>query len=512
MKRGVRWLKFLGIGVLALLLVFFVMVVVPFRKISFPIKDYEVLIIENISIVDVRNDTIIPGQNILIRGQTIQSISAEPIVKETAGADRTKVIDGTNQFLIPALWDMHVHLTKHSPAIAYPAFIQHGITHVRDMRGAYHDRDPFAGVQSKLENWNRDVQEYKLVGPRLHGYTSFAVDGPHTMFEGLPDFYNCRTPEEATRLVAFFKKKNVTLIKVYNNIPRASFFTLMKEAKSAGIEVAGHKPMSVSTVEAANAGMKSLEHARFIIWDSFSGADSLISAYQPPYRVNTQMRLRMLREHDISKLREIFDAFKRNNTWYCPTHLTRRDEAFAGDENYRSRYDSINPILRLLSMEDLDAVVKEDTTAQGRKAFFDFYTRGLELSGKASSAGIKILAGSDVPELPGSSLHEELMELTKAGLPPFEMLRTATLYPAQYYGLDSEYGSIEPGKKADMVILSASPVLSARNTRSISGVIFDGRYQDANALSNLREKVATRSKSIVMSAKLVWDMLIYLTL
>ena len=124
MKRGVRWLKFVGIGVLALLLVFFVMVVVPFRKISFPIKDYEVLIIENISIVDVRNDTIIPGQNILIRGQTIQSISAEPIVKETAGADRTKVIDGTNQFLIPALWDMHVHLTKHSPAIAYPAFIQ----------------------------------------------------------------------------------------------------------------------------------------------------------------------------------------------------------------------------------------------------------------------------------------------------------------------------------------------------------------------------------------------------
>jgi imidazolonepropionase-like amidohydrolase len=511
MKIAGRLLKFVGIGVLLLLLIFFGMVVAPFQKICFPNASHKVLIIENISIIDVKEDTVIPGQNIVIRDDVIESISAEAIVKERIGEEAI-VVDGTNQFIMPALWDMHVHLTKHSPDIAYPAFIQHGITHVRDMRGAYNDRDPFAGVQSKLETWNERVQNYSLLGPRLHGYTSFAVDGPHAMFKGLPDFYNCRTPAEAIRLVAFFKEKKVTLIKMYNQIPRESFFTLMKEAKSAGIEVAGHKPMTVSTVEAANAGMKSLEHARFIIWDSFAGADSLISAYHPSYRVTSQLRLRMLREHDTAKLQEIFNAFKTNKTWYCPTHLTRRDEAFAGDDQYRSRYDSINPILRLLSMEDLDAVLKEDTSALGRKIYSDFYEKGLELTGEASNAGIKILAGSDVPELPGSSLHEELVELTKAGLSPFEMLRTATLYPAQYYGLDSVYGSIEIGKKADMVILSGNPVLSTSRTNAISGVIFDGRYLDANALADLREKVTSRSRSILMSAKLVWDMLIYMTL
>jgi hypothetical protein len=95
------------------------------------------------------------------------------------------------------------------------------------------------------------------------------------MYKGLPRFFNCSSSADAKKLVAFLAQKKGTLIKVYNNIPREAYFTLMQEAKKAGIDVAGHKPVQISTVEALDAGMKSLEHARFFIWDSFSGSDSL---------------------------------------------------------------------------------------------------------------------------------------------------------------------------------------------------------------------------------------------
>jgi imidazolonepropionase-like amidohydrolase len=220
----------------------------------------------------------------------------------------------------------------------------------------------------------------------------------------------------------------------------------------------------------------------------------------------------MLGEFDTVRLQENLDAFKKNKTWYCPTHLTRRDEAYADDKNYRERYNNINPLLRFLSFEDLDATIQEDTSALGRKVFMNFYLKGLEITRKASRQGIKVLAGSDVPELPGSSLHEELVELSNAGLTPFEVLRTATLYPTRYYGLQNVYGSIEKGKTADMVILSANPVQNINNTKAIKAVIFDGKYIDESTLADLKEKVNTSGNSIVMSAKLLWDMLIYITL
>jgi imidazolonepropionase-like amidohydrolase len=299
---------------------------------------------------------------------------------------------------------------------------------------------------------------------------------------------------------------------VYNNLPRQAFFTLVQEAKKAGIAVAGHKPVRVSTVEASQAGMKSLEHARFLLWDSFAGADSLRRQQDPMRLDNTQLRQRMLAEHDTALLQAMFRVLRHNATWYTPTHLTRKADAFAGDQEFRARYKDVNPIMRFLAFEDLDATLQEDPTALARQVYRDFYVKGLEISGQASRQGIKLLAGSDVPELPGSSLHEELVELARAGLPPMEVLRTATLYPAQYYGLDSLYGSIERGKRADLVLLSANPLQDIRHTVAIQGVIMDGRYVDQHSLATLASVVNKRSASWDMQAKLLWDIMVYMTL
>lgn len=298
---------------------------------------------------------------------------------------------------------------------------------------------------------------------------------------------------------------------MYNNIPRKAFFKLMEEAQRAGITVAGHKPVRVSTIEASNAGMKSLEHARFLLWDSYPGAEALRNSDDPKSLDNTGLREQMLIEHDNTLLNKNLEALKNNQTWYCPTHLTRKSDAYAGDSAFRARYDSINPIFRFLSYEDLDGTLQEDTTLRGRKVYKDFYFKSLEITKKANAKGVRLLAGSDVPELPSTSLVDELEELSSAGLDNYEVLRTATLHPAQYYNIAGQYGTIEVNKAADMIILSQDPIDEISNVRSIDGLVYRGHYLDKDVIDRIEETIRSRNNGVVMSAKLLWDVIVYMT-
>ncbi len=502
-------LKLLGYFILFVLLLFTCFTIYPFKTIKPPQQKEARILIKNANIVDVTTDSILENKNILIQENVITRISSDAI---EFSKDKTKIIDGSSKFIISGLWDMHAHLFKQAPHIDYPEFIRHGVTHVRDLMGAYNERNPFAGSQERIKKWNNQVLAEKIIGPETHGFSSFAVEGPSPMFKNSPDFFNCATPEDAKKLVQFLNQKGVTLIKVYNNIPKEAFFALMDESNKVGVEVSGHKPLRVSAVDASNSGMKTMEHARFFIWDSFKGSEELRDDKNPKGRDNTELRKRMLVEHDTIMLYKTFDTFIKNNTWYCPTHLTRKADAYAEDKAFRERYDHINPILRILSFEDLDGTIQEDTSSLGRKTYKDFYLKGLEITGQAAKRGVNILAGSDVPELPGASLHEELIELSKAGLSNFEVLRCATLNPAKYYNLHYLYGTVEQNKIADLVILSKNPMLDIKNTSSIVGVVNNGVYLNKGYLEGVQEKIKDRRKSVQMHAKLIWDMLVYMTI
>jgi hypothetical protein len=195
------------------------------------------------------------------------------------------------------------------------------------------------------------------------------------MFKGKPSFFNCASPADAVRLVQYLKERKVTLIKIYNHIPRDAFFTLLREADKTGIDVAGHKPYHVSTIEASNAGMKSLEHAKFLIWDSYTGRDSLRT--NKLFIENTMQRNDVLQRHDSSLLAAMFSILKKNGTWYCPTHLTRKQDAYAGDASFREKYNAINPILRFIAFEDLDATLQEDTSTLAKEVYKNIYLKGL---------------------------------------------------------------------------------------------------------------------------------------
>ena len=502
-------LKYTLVVILTCIVVFVTLVFIPYSNIGFPENGYSEFVINNVNIVDLKNDTILKNQHILVEGKRIKEISSEPIRRNN---NNQLSINGTGKYLIPALWDMHVHLTKRSSNSAYAQFVTNGVMHVRDMRGSYNDRDHFASTPIRIRKWNQKVTDMELLGPIVHSIPSFAIEGPNPMFDNSPEYFNCANSEQAKMLVNYFKEQGVTLIKTYNNIPREAFFTLMGEAKKAGIEVAGHKPVRVSTIEAANAGMKSMEHARFLIWESFKGSQKLRNSDNPKEQDNTELRRLMLDNHDTLLLKENLEALKNNNNYYCPTHLTRKADAYADDERFRTRYDEINPIFRFLSFEDLDVTLQEDTTDLGREVYHDFYSKGLEITKTASEYGVKVLAGSDVPELPGTSLIDELQELSATGLSNYEVLRTATLNPSEYYDLDTIYGTIEAGKSADLLLLSQNPIQDISNLKGIYGIISNGTYLNKEEIENLKQKIHSRNNGLLMSAKLFCDMLMYMTI
>ena len=206
--------KYLLTGVLLLLTIYFVLVFFPMSPIVPPEKNYGHLLIENINIVDVEKDTIYENRFVLVTDNRIERLDDQKIEINAQGR---KIIDGSGKFLVPALWDMHVHQGKRAPLSAHAEFVVNGVMHVRDMRGAYDERDPFATTPSRIIGWNRQIKESSLLAPTTHNIPSLAVEGPHPMFKDSPEFFNCSDEREAERLVAYFEEQGVDMIKIHGN-------------------------------------------------------------------------------------------------------------------------------------------------------------------------------------------------------------------------------------------------------------------------------------------------------
>lgn len=268
----------------------------------------------------------------------------------------------------------------------------------------------------------------------------------------------------------------------------------------------GHRPLAVRAIEAAAAGQKSIEHARFFLHETFPGSAALRSTVAAGHW--QEDRRRIVDEHDPAMAEEIFAAFVEHGTWYVPTHLTRWVDAYADTPAVREdsllRY--LHPLMRWQWLEDVDATITNDPSAEARQAYRDFYYKGLELTGAAHRAGVRILAGTDYI-VAGADLHRELVNLVAAGLSPAEALKTATLNPALYFGLDQEFGSVEAGKVADLLLLEADPLQDIRNTQRIQSVVFNGNLYDRKALDDIQTHVGKQARSWSVACKILWRFL-----
>ena len=435
--------------------------------------------------IDVASGATHPDNTVLVAGNRITFVGPAANARVPAGA---RVIDGRGKFLIPGLWDMPVHgFVYVFSDFAGPLMIANGITGARDM-GYY--------VDTTL-SWKSRIASGREIGPRL--VVGARVDGPVNKAGFVSHVV---TEQDGVRAVDTLARKKdgssrADFIKPYSWVPRAAYFGLAAEARKLNVPFAGHVPYSVSVVEAANAGQRSIEHEDDLM-RACSSRDSVLRArFADTTTLSPGSQLAVIRSaarelrasYDPAKCRLVIQTLARNHTWVTPTLVVYQPYAHAFDSasSHPELAKYVPGLVQGGWMRRASGLSPSDSMVV--RGYFSFdRTRDLR------NAGVKLLAGTDMPQAfvyPGFSLHDELALLVRSGLTPLEALRTATYNPADYFGALDSLGTITQGKVADLVLLDADPLVDIRNTRRISAVIANGRLFDSAARARLLSHVET---------------------
>jgi imidazolonepropionase-like amidohydrolase len=442
-------------------------------------KSGEAVVLRNVTVVDVRAGALRPEQTVVIKEGKIAWIGPD---REAKIAGNTRSIDCSGLFVIPGLWDMHVHLVfgdwfPKGREISLPLFVANGVTGVRDM----------GSDLETVQGWRAEIAAGKLIGPRI--YTSGPMlDGPQPRF---PSSLAIATPEDGQRAVDDLKRRGADFIKLQSLIPRDAVFAIADEAKKQGIAFEGHVPDSVRASEMSERGMKSFEHLIGI----FEGSSPEESEF---LKANKTER-KFLATYDGARAAKLAELLAKNKTWQCPTLVWERGgnlvdvTDYAADGRVKYVPAAWKHVTWKRFTDEIIAGYGEDDLAV-RKKFVD---KELEVVHLMSQKGVRFLAGTDTPAgvhiFPGSSLHEELQRFVAAGFSPLEALQTATVNAAEFFAAEDRFGAVENGKFADLVLLRANPLEDIRHTQEIVAVVVNGRYfsrKELNAMLAAAESAA----------------------
>ncbi|HMF55105.1 MAG TPA: amidohydrolase family protein [Pyrinomonadaceae bacterium] len=435
--------------------------------------------ITHVTVIDATGAAAQADMTVVVTGDRITAVGRSASVKVPRGA---MVVDGTGKFLIPGLWDMHVHtassaLTK-NPKIFFPLFLANGITGVRDM----------GGDLQLLQQWRASIARGEMIGPYIVAAGPM-LDGPIG-----PSSLSITNESEAREAVVKLKQQGADFIKVQELLPRVAYFAVADEARRQGMTFVGHVPESISAQEASDAGQRSIEHLTGILRSSSSEEDLL----EPGWRGIKHL----LDTFDEQKARSLFARFVKNRTWQCPTLVWERGyfyldrNGFTNDSRLKYIPHSWQEVIWGNFAREQLRNRTDDDARQGRRRF----QLEMQVVREMRRAGVEFLAGTDTPApgiFPGFSLHDELALLVESGLTPMEALQAATRNAAKFLGLLSTRGTVERGKVADMVLLEANPLEDIRNTRRIEAVVVGGRLlakSDLQAMLAGVEEEAARQR------------------
>src|SRR6266403_106181 len=433
------------------------------------------LVLSNVTVVDVRTGTLRPDPTVIIEGNHIAFAGPN---KSAEYSRHAHVVNCRNLFAIPGLWDMHVHLVfggwfPDAKDISLPLFIANGVTGVRDM----------GSELDVIQSWRGEIASGRLIGPRI--FTSGPMlDGPKPRF---PSSIAIATPDDARRAVADLKRRGADFIKLQSLIPRDAVFAIAEEAKKQQIPFEGHVPDSVRASEMSEAGMKSFEHLIGIFEGSSPAEDDLLKG--------NKSEGRFLATYDPSRTAALAAILAKNQTWQCPTLVWERGGNLIDASDF-SKDTRVKYVPASWETKTWKRFTDEITPGYGaddlaiRKKFVE---KELQVVGMLHKAGVPFLAGTDTPAgvhiFPGYSLHEELQRFVAAGFTPLEALQTATINPARFFEMEDQMGTVEKGKLADLVLLSANPLEDIANTQKTAAVIANGRYYRRAELDKMLGRV-----------------------
>jgi imidazolonepropionase-like amidohydrolase len=436
----------------------------------------DLLILNNINVVDVKTGAILPEQTVVLNKNRIDSVGPTKTSRTPRNAPS---VNCRGLYLIPGLWDMHVHLFfgdwfPRAEQISLPLFVANGVTGVRDM----------GSELDVIQNARNEIEAGRLLGPRILS-SGPMLDGPKPRF---PSSIAVTTPEDGRRAVDDLKMRGADFIKLQSLIPRDAVFAIADEAKKQEIAFEGHVPDAVKASEMSNAGMKSFEHLIGI----FEGSSPL----EDDFLKGEKTEGKFLSSYDSARASELAALLAKNQTWQCPTLVWERGgnliDVTDFSKDARAKYvpaswkektwkKFINQVETEFNTDDLETRKK-------------FIAKELEVVQLLHKAGVPFLAGTDTPPgvyiFPGFSLHEELQRFVAAGFTPLEALQTATINPVRFWGMEDQLGTVEKGKLADLVLLNANPLEDIANTQKINGVIVNGRYYYRAQLDKMLAQIA----------------------
>jgi len=443
-------------------------------------KKQSSIAITHVTVIDMTGAPPKPEMTVLITGDHITAIGRADRLPIPNGS---LIINGSGKFLIPGLWDMHVHFTEVERS--FPMFIANGVTGIRNMGG---DLD-------QLIKWRSEVAAGNLLGPRVLTCGPI-LDGPQPAAHG--PVLKIANAEEGRQAVDMLKARGADCVKVYDLLPREAYFAIIDEAHKLNIPVVGHVPLALTSEEASNAGQRSIEHLGNIFESAStlsaellrkeSSPDPVIDPSDFPRRIASRGE-RMLDTYDPKRARAIFAAFVKNNTWQVPTLEVKWTQTFF-DDLIKTPDERLNLV---------PASERQWWTPQ--KNFFAryrtpeyivyrkrLYRKELQMVRAMHRAGVRFMTGTDLSGayvFAGSSVHHELALFVEAGFSPLEALQTATRNPAVFLGEEKSLGTVEKGKIANLVLLSADPLADIRNVDKIDAVILNGQFLSAEKLKAL---------------------------
>jgi imidazolonepropionase-like amidohydrolase len=433
------------------------------------------LVFSHVNVIDATGAPTQSDMTVIVKGQHITEVARSGQVRVPAQA---KVVDARGQYLIPGLWDMHVHTVfgdwlPRNEKITLPLFVANGVTGVRDM----------GGDLEVLKQWRSEIAAGTLLGPRMI-IAGPMLDGPVPRFPSSAPVANAA---DGRKVVDDLKTQGVDFIKIQSLIPRDGYFAAADEAKKLGITFVGHVPDAVRASEASDAGQKSIEH--------FTGIFEGCSTIEDQLLKGPKSLGRNVSTYDPARAKAVIALMAKNQTWQVPTLVWERGQWLVDDIDLShdplTKYapaawkDRTWPMFTRDIMKDMDT-----DPLPVRKRFVQME---LEMTLAMHRAGVPFMAGTDtaagVHIFPGFSLHDEMALFVQAGLSPMEALQTATRNPAQFMGRLSDMGTVEKGKVADLVLLDANPLDDIHNSRKIRAVVLAGHYLSRGDLDEMLKQV-----------------------
>jgi imidazolonepropionase-like amidohydrolase len=437
------------------------------------------LLIRNVTIVNIEEGSLFGNQFVYISVDSIVAIGNEELSDEYHAATE---IDATGSYLMPGLWDNHVHfggaeyVDENEQLLSlYLAF---GVTTVRDAAG---------DISLKVLQWRDEINAGSRVGPNI------LTSGPK--LEGIesiwPGDLEIGTEDELERALDSLDKLKVDFIKITDNTLKPELFLeAVKSATKRGYSVSGHIPAALTIDQVSKAGQKTVEHLSYLM-RATTPLESKISAGQADGSISGTEAAKMQSDtYSDSVALANFQQLARQGTGIVPTLLISHNIAYLDENKFESDtiLDYLGPQLKESYQWRIQRMAGESNEEkQARKEGFEKVAGLIPL---VQQSGMKIIAGTDAGYLntfdfPGLAIHLELQKLVEYGLSPREALVASVINGPDYFGLNKSFGEVAVGKKADLLLLNSNPLEDIANTLSIEDVIKGGKVYDREKLDQM---------------------------